>query len=67
MDDDKFHICHMTHQQYYNFKVLPIVRECSIVKKSQQHLEDNISEMGIAIELLAKNNLRKFRALSRKI
>lgn len=64
MDDEAFFTCFVTYEQYNNLKVLPIIRECSVLKKNQENYEVYMKEMQKAINLLAKNNTSHIRSLS---
>jgi two-component system chemotaxis response regulator CheY len=50
------HTCQLTYEQYKNFRNLPIIRECVIVKRNQEELEGYKEEMQKAINLAEKNS-----------
>ena len=55
LGEEDHHTCQLTYDQYKNFKNLPIIRECVIVKRNQKELEDYKEEMQKAINLAEKN------------
>ena len=64
-EDKKFYTCYVTYEQYLNFKALPIIKECNVIKKDQKDGLDNyLEEMQKAIDSLAKNNTSHIRTLS---
>jgi len=56
LGDEDRHTCQLTYEQYKNFKKLPIMRECIIVKRNQDELEGYKEEMQMAINLAEKNS-----------
>ena len=56
LGDEDRHTCQLTYEQYKNFKKLPIMRECTIVKRNQDELEGYKEEMQMAINLAEKNS-----------
>jgi len=56
LGEEDRHTCQLTYEQYKNFRKLPIIRECVIVKRNQEELEDYKEEMQKAINLAEKNN-----------
>ncbi len=63
-EDKKFYTCIVTYQQYKNFKELPIIKECEIVKEESENIEEYKYEMQKAINLAVKNNGTHIRKLS---
>lgn len=64
-EDKKIYTCFLTFEQYMNFKKLPIIQECVVLKKNQKKdHEDYLKEMQKAINLLAKNDTSHIRNLS---
>ena len=55
LGEEDHHTCQLTHDQYKNFRNLPIIRECVIVKRNQKELEGYKEEMQNAINLAEKN------------
>ncbi|MCV0400451.1 MAG: response regulator [Nitrosopumilus sp.] len=66
-DDSKSYSCIMTFDQYLNFKQLPVVRECRIVKHGEENNETYKNEMKKALTLAAKNDLSHIQKLSQLI
>jgi len=65
-EDEKSYACYVTYDQYLNFKKLPIIQECNVLKKNQKEdYEDYMREMQKAINLLAKNDTSHIRKLSK--
>lgn len=62
--DDKSHTCYVTYQQYQNFKQIPMVRECKVLKRNQQDRDNYRVEMQNAIDMAMKNDLSHIRELS---
>lgn len=56
--------CLLTYDQYMNFRRLPIVQECIIIKRNQKNLENYKEEMQKAINFAAENNTTHIRKLS---
>jgi Nitrosopumilus output domain 1 len=67
MDDEKYYTCFMTFDQYMNFKNLPIVRECNVLKKNPEDYDDYVKEMQKAIDLAVKNDTSHIRRLSENV
>jgi hypothetical protein len=63
LGEEDRHTCQLTYEQYKNFRKLPIIRECMIVKRNQEELEDYEEEMQRAINL-ADNNSTHIHKLS---
>jgi hypothetical protein len=63
LGEEDRHTCQLTYEQYKNFRKLPIIRECMIVKRNQEELEDYKEEMQRAINL-ADNNSTHIHKLS---
>ena len=64
MDDVKLYTCFVDYEQYKNLKALPIIKECTVLKRNQKDYDDYIKEMQKAINLLAKNDTSHIRKLS---
>lgn len=56
LGDEDRHTCQLTYEQYKNFRKLPIMRECIIVKRNQDELEGYKEEMQKAINLAEENS-----------
>ena len=65
--DKKFYTCILTHQQFSNFKKLPIVKECEVLKKEQENVVEYMKEMDKAFELAVKNDISHIRKLSKVV
>jgi len=63
-EDKKFYTCTVTHEQFMNFKKLPIVKECEIIKNNEENIEKYKNEMQEALNLAAKNDTTHIRMLS---
>ena len=63
-EDKKFYTCKLTYEQYKNFRKLPIVQECEVIKKDQKNIEEYKNEMQKAINLAAKNDTTHIQKLS---
>ena len=66
-DDSKSYTCVMTHDQYKNFKELPVLKECKILKNDEQNIEAYKQEMQKALNLAAKNDLTHIQKLSQLV
>ena len=66
-DDPKSYTCVMTHDQYKNFKELPILQECKILKNDEENIESYKQEMEKALNLAAKNDLTHIQKLSQLV
>jgi len=66
-DDPKSYTCVMTHDQYKNFKELPILQECKILKNDEVNIEAYKQEMEKALNLAAKNDLTHIQKLSQLV
>ena len=55
LGEEDHYTCQLTYDQYKNFKNLPIIRKCVIVKRNQTELEYYKEEMQKAINLAEKN------------
>ena len=50
-EDQELYTCKVTHDQFKNFKKLPIVKECEIIKKDQKniiHLVRGYTSLGVS-------------------
>jgi crotonobetainyl-CoA:carnitine CoA-transferase CaiB-like acyl-CoA transferase len=63
-DDPKINICVVSYQQYRNFCELPIIQDCTIVKKNQKTTKKNLDQIERALELAFKNQTNHIRNLS---
>ena len=63
-DDPISYTCTLTHDQYKNFKKLPAVKECEIIKNDEKNIVAYKNEMQIALNLAAKNDITYIQKLS---
>ena len=63
-EDEKSYACTVTYQQFQNFKKLPIIQECEIIKKDQKNIKDYKNEMQKALDLAVNNDTSHIRMLS---
>ncbi len=66
-DEKKYYTCTVTFEQYKNFKELPIIQECEVIKKNQKNLDEYKKEMERALDLAVKNDTSHIRRLSENI
>ena len=66
-DDPKSYTCVLTHDQYKNFKELPVLRECKILKNDEENIEAYKQEMQKALNLAAENDLTHIQKLSQLV
>lgn len=62
-DDNNLYSCVTTYEQYMNFRIIPIIQECKIVKNEQKTLV-NQNEMEKAIKLALENETSHILKLS---
>ena len=63
-DDPKSYTCILTYDQYKNFKELPALQECRIIKNDEKNVEAYKNEMQEALNLAAKNDVTHIQKLS---
>ena len=63
-DDPKSYTCILTYDQYKNFKELPVLQECKIIKNDEKNVEAYKNEMQEALNLAAKNDVSHIQKLS---
>ena len=66
-DDEKFYTCTVTYGQYQNFRELPIVKECEMIKENQEDFDEIKNEMQEALNLAAKNDTSHIKKLSETV
>lgn len=66
-EDDEYYTCILTYNQFQNFKELPLVKECEIVKEEPESLEEYKKEVQEAINLAAKNYTSHIKKLSQTV
>lgn len=64
MEEKERQTCLLTYDQYINFRQLPIVQECIIIKRNQENIENYKEEMQKAINFATENNTTHIRKLS---
>jgi len=64
LGEDSRHMCLLTYEQYKNFRKLPIIRECTIIKRNQKEIKDYKEEMQDALNWAAKNDTTHILKLS---
>lgn len=64
LGEDSHHTCQLTYEQYKNFRKLPVIRECIIIKRNQKELEDYEEDMHQALKLATKNDTTHILKLS---
>ena len=66
-DDSKSYTCILTYVQYKNFKTLPVIQDCKIIKNDEMDIKDYEQEMQEALDLAAQNDLSHIQKLSQII
>jgi len=66
-EDSKSYTCILTYDQYKNFKELPIVKDCKIIKNDEENIESYKNEMQEALNLAAKNDTSHIQKLSQMV
>lgn len=64
-EDHDFYTCVVNYEQYRNFKKLPIIHECEIVKNNEKNIKLKKEEMEKALNLAVKNDSSHIRKLSK--
>jgi len=64
-DDKKFYTCTVTYGQFQDFRDLPIVKECEIIKNEQNDFDEIKKKMQKALDLAAKNDTSQILKLSK--
>ena len=63
-DDAKSYTCLLTYDKYKNFKSLPSIKECKILKNNEENIESYKEEMQKALNLAAENDVSHIQKLS---
>ncbi|NQV39669.1 MAG: response regulator [Nitrosopumilus sp.] len=66
-DDPNSYTCVLTYDQYKNFKKLPVIQECKIIKNDDENTESYKQEMQVALNLAAKNDISHIQKLSQLV
>jgi len=64
-EDKKYYTCVVTYGQFQNFRDLPIVKECEIIKDDQKNFDEIKNKMQEALDLAARNDTSHIRKLSK--
>jgi len=64
-EDKKFYTCTVTYGQFQDFRDLPIVTECEIIKNEQNDFDEIKNKMQEALNLAAKNDTSQILKLSK--
>jgi len=64
-EDPESYTCKVTHDQFANFKKLPIVKECKIINKDQKNMKEYNYEVQKALNFAVKNESSHIRKLSK--
>ncbi len=64
-EDPVSYTCILTYDQYTNFKKLPIIQKCTIIKKDEKNIEAYKNEMQTALNLAAQNDISHIQKLSK--
>jgi len=64
-EDKKFYTCTVTYGQFQDFKELPIVKECEVIKVGKEDFDEIKNEMQEALNLAAQNDTSHIRKLSK--
>ena len=64
-EDEKYYTCTVTYGQYQNFRDLPIVKECEVIKVGKEDFDEIKNKMQDALNLAAKNDTNHIRKLSK--
>ena len=67
LGDEKSYTCYVTHEQYKNFKALPVITNCEIIMESQEEYVKYTEEMQIAIKSATTNNTTHILKLSQMV
>lgn len=62
-DEEKYNTCVLTADQFKNFRVLPMIDTCKILKNTREYKEYQ-EKMQMAINLAVKNNSTHILKLS---
>lgn len=66
-DDPKSYTCLLTFDQYKNFKKLPVVEKCRMIKNKEKNMMIHEEEMQKALKLAAKNDISHIQKLSQLV
>lgn len=63
-DNSRSYICVLTYDQYKNFKKLPVIQECKIIKNDYENTGYYEQEMQVALNLASRNDVGHIQKLS---
>jgi len=63
-EDPVYYTCVLTYDQYKNFKELPVIKECKIIKNAEKNIDAYEEKMQKALNLAAKNDISHIQKLS---
>lgn len=63
-DDATTYYCIVSYEQYRNFRALPIIQECKIIKGNQTNTKKNLDEIQNALNLAYQKDTSLIRKLS---
>ncbi len=63
-DEATIHHCVVSYEQYQNFRALPIIQECTIIKGNQTTTKKNLAEIQNALDMAYKKDTSHIRKLS---
>ncbi|MCV0431406.1 response regulator [Nitrosopumilus sp.] len=66
-EDSNQYVCILTYDQYKNFKILPAIQECKIIKNDEENIQAYKNEMQEALNLAAKNDVSHIQKLSQVV
>lgn len=66
-EDYDSYTCVVNYEQYRNFKKLPIIEECEIVKNNHNEIKLKENEMESALNLALKKDISHIRKLSKTV
>ena len=63
-EEEESYTCKVTHDQFKNFKKLPIIKEFEIINKDKKNIQEYNYEVQKALNLIVKNESSHIRKLS---
>jgi len=63
-EEQEFYTCKVTHDQFKNFKKLPIVKECKVINKDKKNIQEYNYEVQKSLNLIVKNESSHIHKLS---
>ena len=62
-DDENFHTCVVSYPEFQNFRELPIVQECEIIKTNKKNIQAYENDVQETINLISKNDTSHIQKL----